>query len=107
MEEVISNLVDNANRFIDQDGHIDIVLGGENGYATIDVLDDGSGFGDVDPRLLFERFYRTDSSRNSATGGHGIGLSMANAIVNAHGGKITAHTSTGHDFIVTTTLPLQ
>ncbi len=54
---------------------------------------------------VFERFYRTDSSRNSMTGGHGIGLSMANAIVNAHGGKITARTATGHDFIVTVTLP--
>ena len=56
---------------------------------------------------VFERFYRTDSSRNSAAGGHGIGLSMANAIVNVHGGKITARTSTGHDFIVTASLPLR
>ena len=55
---------------------------------------------------VFERFYRTDSSRNSATGGHGIGLSMANAIVNAHGGKISARTTTGRDFMVTATLPL-
>ena len=54
---------------------------------------------------VFERFYRTDSSRNSATGGHGIGLSMASAIVNAHGGRISARTSNGHDFIVTATLP--
>ena len=55
---------------------------------------------------VFERFYRTDSSRNSATGGHGIGLSMANAIVNAHGGKISARTTDGNDFMVTATLPL-
>ena len=55
---------------------------------------------------VFERFYRTDSSRNSATGGHGIGLSVANAIVNAHGGKISARTDSGRDFIVTATLPL-
>lgn len=55
---------------------------------------------------VFDRFYRTDSSRNSETGGHGIGLSMASAIVSAHGGKIAAHTTDGHDFIVTATLPL-
>lgn len=55
---------------------------------------------------VFERFYRTDSSRNSQTGGHGIGLSMASAIVSAHGGKISAHTTHGHDFIVTATIPL-
>ncbi len=56
---------------------------------------------------VFDRFYRMDSSRNSATGGHGIGLSMASAIVRAHGGRISARTSTGHDFIITAALPLQ
>ena len=55
---------------------------------------------------VFERFYRTDSSRNSETGGHGIGLSMAQAIVNAHGGRISAHTATGCDFIITAVIPL-
>lgn len=55
---------------------------------------------------VFERFYRADSSRNSQTGGHGIGLSMASAIVKAHGGDISAHTTNGHDFIVTAALPL-
>ena len=55
---------------------------------------------------VFERFYRTDSSRNSATGGHGIGLSMASAIVGAHNGKITARTTDGHDFIVNASIPL-
>jgi len=56
---------------------------------------------------VFERFYRTDSSRNSQTGGHGIGLSMANAIVSAHDGKIAARTTDGYDFIVTASLPVQ
>ncbi len=55
---------------------------------------------------VFERFYRTDSSRNSQTGGHGIGLSMAQAIVAAHGGKISARTTDGRDFIITAALPL-
>lgn len=55
---------------------------------------------------VFDRFYRTDGSRNSATGGHGIGLSMAQAIVNAHSGKISARTTDGHDFIITATIPL-
>ena len=55
---------------------------------------------------VFDRFYRTDSSRNSETGGHGIGLSMAQAIVNAHGGRISARTTDGRDFIVTASIPL-
>ena len=55
---------------------------------------------------VFERFYRADASRNSQTGGHGIGLSMAQAIVSAHGGRISARTSDGRDFIVTAALPM-
>ena len=87
---------------------IDVELRTEGRSAVLEVRNETEG--ELTNEILshvFERFYRTDSSRNSATGGHGIGLSMANAIVNAHGGKITAHTSTGHDFVVTTTLPLQ
>ena len=44
---------------------------------------------------MFERFYRSDESRNSQTGGHGIGLSIAKAIVTAHKGKISAHSEDG------------
>ncbi len=52
-------------------------------------------------RHIFDRFYRTDLSRNSATGGHGIGLSMAQAIVNAHGGKISVGVHEGNTFFIT------
>ncbi len=55
---------------------------------------------------VFDRFYRTDSSRNSDTGGHGIGLSVAKAIVNAHGGKIYAFTKDGNSFQITAEFPL-
>ena len=90
IEEVVSNLVDNANRFIDEGGHIDVVLGSDGEYATIDVLDDGPGIGDVDPRLLFERFYRTDFSRSRNRGGSGLGLAIVKGIVEAHGGTVDA-----------------
>ena len=90
IEEVVSNLVDNANRFIDEGGHIDVVLGSAGEYATIDVLDDGPGIGDVDPRLLFERFYRTDFSRSRNRGGSGLGLAIVKGIVEAHGGTVDA-----------------
>ena len=56
---------------------------------------------------LFDRFYRTDASRNSETGGHGIGLSIAQAIVSAHQGKIAAQTVNGSDFRITVNMPLQ
>ena len=87
---------------------IDVILRKEGRSAVLEVRNETES--ELTNEMLshvFERFYRTDSSRNSATGGHGIGLSMANAIVNAHNGKITAHTDTGREFIVTATLPLQ
>lgn len=56
-------------------------------------------------RHVFDRFYRADASRNSETGGHGIGLSMAQAIVNDHGGKISASTPDGQQFVVTAVFP--
>ena len=55
---------------------------------------------------IFDRFYRTDSSRNSETGGYGIGLSVAKGIVSSHGGKISAATSDGHDFKITAVFPV-
>ena len=55
---------------------------------------------------LFDRFYRTDASRNSETGGHGIGLSIAHAITDAHNGKISADTQNGADLKITVTMPL-
>ena len=55
---------------------------------------------------VFDRFYRIDPSRSSDTGGHGIGLSVAKAIVTAHGGRIQADTQTGCDFRVTAIFPL-
>lgn len=56
-------------------------------------------------RHVFDRFYRTDASRNSETGGHGIGLSMAQAIVDEHGGKIGASSPDGESFVVTASFP--
>lgn len=56
--------------------------------------------------LLFERFYRTDPSRNSQTGGYGIGLSLASAIVTAHGGRIKAESDDGESLQVTASFPV-
>ena len=55
---------------------------------------------------LFDRFYRTDSSRNSQTGGYGLGLSIAAAITASHRGKIAASTEDGHSLRITVTLPI-
>lgn len=122
LEKLLSIIIENAVKYStaprridcgeDEDGMpappvIDIVLRREGRDAVIEVRNETDG--ELTNEALshvFERFYRTDSSRNSATGGHGIGLSIASAIVNAHGGKINAHTNSGSDFIVSAKLPL-
>ncbi|MBQ9020796.1 MAG: HAMP domain-containing histidine kinase [Eggerthellaceae bacterium] len=91
LQEVVSNLVDNATHFIDPGGHITIELYGISGNSVIAVKDDGPGFGDVDPAMLFERFFRTDFSRARNTGGSGLGLAIVKSIVEAHDGTVEAY----------------
>lgn len=69
---------------------------------SITVLKNIRAQGKMD--VLFERFYRLDSSRNSGTGGSGIGLSVVKAIVQAHKGKITAENKTGNGLTITVLL---
>ncbi len=90
MKQALTNLVFNATKFIDPGGHITIELSGLHGNAVIQVKDDGCGFGDIDPKLLFGRFYRADSSRARNTGGTGLGLAIVKTIVEAHDGTVEA-----------------
>ena len=90
LKQVVSNLVENASRFIEPGGHITIELFGLHGNSVMAVKDDGCGFGDTDPSLLFDRFYRTDASRSRGTGGTGLGLAIVKSIVQAHDGTVEA-----------------
>ena len=56
----------------------------------LSVRDDGCGLGDADPKLLFDRFYRGDPSRNRGTGGTGLGLAIVKSVVDAHDGTVEA-----------------
>lgn len=90
LKQAITNLVENASRFIQPGGHITVELFGLRGNSVVAVKDDGCGFGDVDPKLLFDRFYRTDASRTRGTGGTGLGLAIVKSIVDAHDGTVEA-----------------
>lgn len=90
LKQVVSNLIENAIRFIKPGGHITIDLFGLKNNSVLTVSDDGDGFGDIDPALLFDRFYRTDSSRSRETGGSGLGLAIVKSIVEAHDGTVEA-----------------
>lgn len=90
LKQVVMNLVENASRFIDAGGHVEISLYGLDDKSFMAVKDDGPGFGNTDPKLLFDRFYRADSSRTRGTGGTGLGLAIVKSVVEAHDGTVVA-----------------
>lgn len=104
IRQLISLLLDNAIKYSTENGSICISLhaSGRNKIITVENTTAGLTPGKLD--ILFERFYRTDVSRNSSTGGYGIGLSAAKAIVTAHKGKITAKSEDGTSILFTITL---
>jgi two-component system OmpR family sensor kinase len=95
LAQVLRNLVTNAVSHTTADGHIDIAIASENGTAVFAVSDDGTGIEPDQLGRIFDRFHRTDEGRSRAEGGSGLGLAIARAIVEAHGGSITAESPTG------------
>lgn len=103
-KELIELLLDNAVKYSDDEGNIEFTLtrSGKGGKIVVSNTTNGVPQGNLD--VLFERFYRLDSSRNSDTGGHGIGLSVAKAIVEQQKGKITANSPDGKKIVFTVSL---
>jgi len=101
-----SILIENAMKYSPEGGNVKVDLEMQKKNIVLSVINTTmEPMAQQDLSRLFERFYRTDASRNSETGGHGIGLSIAKAITENHGGKITASTSGGSDFCITAVLP--
>lgn len=88
--EVLANLLDNALRHTPAGGAVRVAVVAEPRGALLEVIDTGEGFDPLDAERIFERFYRADSSRTRTSAGSGIGLTIARAIVAAHGGTLTA-----------------
>ncbi len=101
ISQLVSLLLDNALKYSPAGSVISLELVRQGKHLVLSVCN--TTFEEIRPDQLahvFDRFYRSDPSRNSQTGGHGIGLSIAKAIVTAHGGKITAQTRDGHSFFI-------
>jgi signal transduction histidine kinase len=90
MGEVLGNLLDNALRHSHTGQSVRVLVESDRDWVTIAVEDSGDGFSPADASRLFERFYRGDAARQRDEGGSGIGLTIARAIVLAHGGTLTA-----------------
>lgn len=105
MQQVVTNLVSNAVKYSNENGNIRVLIEDKKDSAAIRVEDDGIGIAEEDLNLIFERFYRTDKSRNRKTGGAGIGLTIAKTIVQAHGGSILVESKVGYGSRFTVVLP--
>ncbi len=102
IQQVMTNLVSNAIKYSDDGGTVRIVIKDTKKNSIISVEDSGIGIASQDFNRVFERFYRTDKSRNRKTGGSGIGLTIVKAIVQAHKGtiKVESEEGKGSQFIV-------
>ena len=89
IERVVSNLIENAIRYTDSGGSIDISIAREGQQVVVNVSDTGCGIPPEDVPHIFDRFYRVDKSRSMASGGAGLGLAIAKKILDAHDAVIT------------------
>lgn len=89
IRRVIHNIISNAIKYMDKPkGIIQIRIKDVGDFIQIEIEDNGKGIGPKDLPYIFDRFYRTDVSRNSSKGGSGIGLSIVKKILEDHGGKV-------------------
>lgn len=100
--QVMANLISNAIKYTQNGGCINVDVVDNKDFVAISVKDNGIGINESDLPFIFERFYRTDKSRNRITGGAGIGLAIVKAIVLAHGGEVSVESkeSVGSTFKV-------
>lgn len=104
IKQLIGLLTDNAMKYSDENGTVTVSLRKNGKKSELTVFNTVDGITRGEHREFFERFYRADGSRSVRTGGHGIGLSVAAAIVEAHKGKISAVAPDEHSMVFTVTL---
>lgn len=96
LKRVINNIISNSVKYMDKSrGEINIRILDEVDSIRVEIEDNGKGIAQKDLQNIFDRFYRTDASRNSGTGGSGIGLSIVKKIIQDHGGYIWATSKEG------------
>jgi two-component system OmpR family sensor kinase len=106
IEQVIDNLVANALRHTPEGGSVDMRATADRHSFVLTVTDSGDGIPAEHLPHVFERFYKVDEARSNGSGGSGLGLSIAKAVVDQHGGTIGVHSAPG-ETVFTITLPLQ
>lgn len=106
LNQLFHNLLENSLRYTNEGGALEIIALIQEETLTLHWQDSKPGVSDEQLERLFERFYRTESSRNRASGGSGLGLAICHNIVDAHGGKISAKHSPLGGLRITVVFPL-
>lgn len=104
--QVVTNLLSNAIRYNQDGGRVDVRVERMNGDVVVSVSDTGIGIPAGDLPHIFERFFRVDRARTRVEGGSGLGLSICQSVVEAHGGQITARSEPQRGTTVEVRLPL-
>jgi two-component system OmpR family sensor kinase len=106
MKQVVLNLFQNAVQHTEpESGHIEVALISKDRGVELSIKDNGPGINEAHLHHVFERFYRSDSSRARQYGGAGLGLSITKSIVDSHGGKISVTCKEGEGCIFYVWLP--
>ncbi|TFJ93781.1 ATP-binding protein [Lentibacillus salicampi] len=108
MEQVFTNLIDNAIRHTEEKGYVKVAIGNTDTDLHISIADNGSGIPEEDIPFVFERFYKADKSRtrNGKKKGTGLGLAIAKNIVEAHEGTINVKSMVGEGTTFEIRIPL-
>jgi two-component system phosphate regulon sensor histidine kinase PhoR len=105
LEQVLLNLLDNAIKYSEPGGRIELSISGSTAGVRIDVSDTGIGIPEADRARIFERFYRVDKARARDLGGTGLGLAIVKHLVQAQDGEVFVSSREGHGSTFTVRLP--
>jgi two-component system OmpR family sensor kinase len=106
LRQVAANLLANARQHTPPTAGVRVGVRHDNGSVVLEVADDGPGLAPEEAAKVFERFYRSDPSRNRNQGGTGLGLSIVAAVAEAHGGRARVDSTPGHGARFWVELPL-
>jgi two-component system phosphate regulon sensor histidine kinase PhoR len=106
LDQILGNLLDNALKYTEPGGSIEVKVEKRLGRVRVTVADSGIGIPAEDTARIFERFYRVDRARSRALGGTGLGLSIVKHLVQAMGGEISVKSQLGRGSTFSFTLPV-
>ncbi|NLJ66305.1 MAG: HAMP domain-containing protein, partial [Clostridiales bacterium] len=106
INQVVDNILQNAVKYAENCGVIEVMATVDDGYLEISISDNGIGIAREDLSHIFELFYRGEKSRSRHYGGTGLGLAICKNIVEQHGGKIWAESHIGEGTTISFTLPV-